>query len=95
MNPVDFLPILLIFGVMYFMVIRPQLREKGDHDKLLASLAKGDRVVTSSGIHGTVNSVDGDTLSLEIAEKTRITIEKSSIARREGDPAPGATPGKA
>lgn len=95
MTPVDFLPILLIFGVMYFLVIRPQMQEKGDHDKLVASLAKGDRVVTSSGIHGTVVSVEGDTLSLEIAEKTRITIEKASIARRAGDPAPGGAPSKA
>lgn len=82
MSAFDLVPILLIFGVMYFLIIRPQVREKQDHEKLLGSLAKGDRVVTASGIHGTISVVEGDTVLLEVSEKTRITVEKSSVARR-------------
>ncbi len=86
MNPVDLLPILLIFGVMYFLLVRPQIQEKREHDKLLASLARDDRVITSSGIHGKVVSVENDVVVLEIGERTRVTFDKSSVARREGDP---------
>ena len=86
MNPVDLLPILLIFGVMYFLLVRPQIQEKKEHDKLLQSLARDDRVVTSSGIHGKVVSVDEDLVVLEIGERTKVTFDKSSVARREGEP---------
>ena len=86
MNPVDLLPILLIFGVMYFLLVRPQIQEKKQHDKLLESLARDDRVITSSGLHGTVVSVEDDVVVLEIGERTKVTIDKSSVARRKGDP---------
>lgn len=86
MNPVDLLPILGIFAVMYFLIIRPQMREKADHDKLVQSLTRGDRVVTASGVHGVVANVAEDTVLLEIAEKTKITIDKSTVARRLGEP---------
>lgn len=82
MNPVDFIPILLVFGIMYFVVIRPQVREKQDHDKLVASLSRGDRVVTASGIHGTIANVADETVQLEIGEKVRIVIDKGTVARR-------------
>ncbi|MEQ1501812.1 MAG: preprotein translocase subunit YajC [Myxococcota bacterium] len=82
MNPLDFVPILLVFGVMYFLIIRPQVRERQDHDKLVASLARGDKVVTASGIHGVVSNVAEDTILLEVSDKTRIVVDKSTIARR-------------
>jgi preprotein translocase subunit YajC len=81
-TPIDFLPIVGIFAVMYFVMIRPQMREKAEHDKLVASLARGDRVVTASGVHGTIANVSDDTILLEVAERTKITIDKSTIARR-------------
>lgn len=84
MNPVDLLPIVAVFAVMYFLIIRPQMRERQEHDKLVASLARGDRVVTASGIHGTVANVAADTILLEVAEKTRIVVDKTTISRRLG-----------
>ncbi len=80
---IDLFPLLLIFGVFYFFVLRPQLRERQDHDKLVASLAKDDEVVTASGIHGRITSVDADTVHLEIGDRTRIVIDKSTVARRK------------
>lgn len=88
MNPIDLLPVVLIFGVMYFLLVRPQIREKQEHDKLVASLAKDDQVVTGSGLHGTVVSVSDDTVVLEVAEKTRIVVDKTSITRRRAEPKP-------
>ena len=82
MNLVDLLPIALVFGVMYFLIIRPQVREKQDHDKLVSSLARGDRVVTASGVHGVIANVAEDTVLLEVSEKTRIVVDKTTIARR-------------
>lgn len=82
-SPIDLLPILLIFGVLYFLVLRPQVRERQDHDKLVASLAKDDRVITASGLHGTIANIEQDTVLLEIAERTRVVIDKSTVARRK------------
>lgn len=82
MNPIDLLPALAIFGIFFVLVILPQMREKREHDDLVASLAKGDRVVTSSGVHGTVSSVGPDTIALEVAEGTSITVDKATVARR-------------
>jgi preprotein translocase subunit YajC len=81
-NLVDLLPIALVFGVMYFLIIRPQVNEKREHEKLVASLARGDRVVTASGVHGVIANVAADTILLEVSEKTRIVVDKSTVARR-------------
>lgn len=72
-----------IFGVFFVLVILPQMREKREHDELVASLAKGDRVVTASGVHGTVVTVDAETIDLEVAAGTQITVEKATVARRK------------
>ncbi len=83
MNVVDLLPALAIFGVFFVLVILPQMREKREHDDLVASLAKGDRVVTAAGVHGVVASVGPDTVDLEVAEGTQITVDKATVARRK------------
>ena len=84
--PVSFveqlIPIALIFGVMYFLIIRPQVNEKREHEKLITSLARGDRVVTASGVHGVIANVADDTILLEVSEKTRIVVDKGTVARR-------------
>lgn len=82
MNLQDLIPIALVFAVMYFLIIRPQVNERKEHDKLVASLARGDRVVTASGVHGVVANVSDTTILLEIAEKTRIVVDKSTVSRR-------------
>lgn len=84
----QFIPILAIFALMYFLIIRPQNQERAALEALIASLAKDDKVVTQSGIFGVVISVADDTIVLEIAEKTRIILEKKFVARRlEGEAA--------
>ena len=94
-SPIDLLPLLLIFGVFYFLVLRPQVREKQDHDKLVASLAKDDEIVTASGVHGKIVMVEADTVQLEVADRVRIVIDQATVAKRQGPapvPATEATP---
>jgi preprotein translocase subunit YajC len=81
-NLPDLIPIVLVFAVMYFLIIRPQINERKEHDKLVASLARGDRVVTASGVHGVVANVADTTILLEVAEKTRIVVDKTTVSRR-------------
>jgi preprotein translocase subunit YajC len=78
----QFIPILLILGLMWFLLIRPQNQERAAHEALLASLAKDDEVVTQGGIFGKIVSVGTETVVLQIADRTRITLEKQFVARR-------------
>ncbi|MEM6929620.1 MAG: preprotein translocase subunit YajC [Myxococcota bacterium] len=80
------IPILFGLGIFYFLVIRPANQEREAKEQLLTSLAKDDKVVTTAGLWGTVVSVSDNTLELQIADKTRVTIDKSSVARRQGEP---------
>jgi preprotein translocase subunit YajC len=79
-------PMAAIFLIFYFLLIRPQQRKQKDHENLLKALGKGDRVVTSGGIHGVVTGVSEDVLTLEIAnlkgERVRIKVDRGRIDRR-------------
>ncbi|MPZ74243.1 MAG: preprotein translocase subunit YajC [Nitriliruptorales bacterium] len=77
-----FLPLLLIVAVFYLLLIRPQQRKAKQHQALVRSIGTGDRVVTIGGIHGTVESIDDDTIRIEIAPGTVITMTRAAIARR-------------
>ncbi len=74
------LPFALMFVVFYFLLIRPQNKQRKKHDEMLKALQKGDVVYTTSGIVGTITSVEEKIFLLEIAEKTKIKILKSQIA---------------
>jgi preprotein translocase subunit YajC len=69
-------------AIIYFMMIRPGQKERKEQEAFLTALTKGDKVVTSSGVHGKIIEVDQATVRIEVASKTVITLEKSSIARR-------------
>ena len=78
-NLMSFLPLILMFGVLYFIMIRPQMKKAKEHKALLAGLAKGDEVVTQGGIVGKVTKVGEAYVGVEIAEGTEITVQKSSV----------------
>lgn len=71
--------ILFLFALFYFLLIRPQQKARKRHQEFLAKLKKGDRVVTSSGIIGTVVEIGEDTVSLKVDANTRITFLKEHI----------------
>jgi len=80
-NPlVAFLPLILIFVIFYFLLIRPQQKRAKEHQKFLDSLKRGDQVFTNGGIVGRVVSVDNSLVTLEIAPNVQVKVVKSSIA---------------
>ena len=76
-----FLPLILIFVVFYFLLIRPQQRKVKQHKEMLSNLKRGDKIVTSGGIIGTINKVaDNRELTLEVAENVEIKIASGMVA---------------
>jgi len=68
-----------IFAIFYFMIIRPQQKRAKEKEKLLGGLQKGDKVVTVSGIHGTVDTVEEKTVLVKVADNVKMKFEKSAI----------------
>ncbi|HVR42624.1 MAG TPA: preprotein translocase subunit YajC [Thermoanaerobaculia bacterium] len=77
---VNFLPIAAIILIFYFLVIAPASRQRKKTEAMLAALKKGDRVMTSGGIYGQVQSVDNDVVWLKIADNVKIKIARSAVA---------------
>jgi preprotein translocase subunit YajC len=84
------LPFLFMGVIFYFLLIRPQQKRQKQHQQLMASLKSGDRVVTSSGIHGLIANVKETTFLLKVADNVKIEIDKSSIAGVEKSSEPKA-----
>ncbi len=72
-------PILLI-AVMYFLMIRPQMKRAKEHKAMLGQLAKGDEVLTNGGVAGTVTELGDNFITVEIADNVRIRVQKAAIA---------------
>ena len=70
-----------IFAIFYFLLIRPQQKQKRERETLLAAVKRGDRVVTSSGIHGTVTGLDDTTVTLRVADQVKMTFDRGAIGR--------------
>lgn len=76
----SFLPLIFMFAIFYLLLIRPQQKKAKEHKALLETLKKGDQVVTAGGIHGKVNAVEENVVTLEIATGVNIKINKGFIA---------------
>lgn len=90
---VQFIPLVLIFVIMYFLMIRPQQKKVNDHKAMIAALRRGDQVVTGGGIVGKVTKVGEDSMvEVEIAEGVKVKVVKSSVTQvlSKTDPAPAA-----
>ena len=77
---VNLFPLVFIFVIFYFLLIRPQRKKEKEHQKMLANLNKNDEIVTSGGIHGTVVNVKDKTAVVRIDENVKIEVEKNCIA---------------
>jgi preprotein translocase subunit YajC len=83
----------IFFGIFYFMIIRPQQKQQKTHKSYLESLKKGDEVVTNGGLIGRIAGVQGDVLTLEIANNVRVRVLKDQVNRPfvvKEPPAPAA-----
>ncbi len=70
-----------IFAIFYFLLIRPQQRQKRDRATMLASLKKGDRVVTSGGLHGTITGLEEHKVVLRVADQVKLEFDRTAIGR--------------
>jgi len=75
-----FVPLILMFAIFYFLLIRPQQKKAKAHKQLLTTLKKGDRVVSSGGLHGVVTGLSDDVVTMEIAPKVRVKVSRASIS---------------
>jgi preprotein translocase subunit YajC len=79
-NPLtNFIPIILIFIIMYFLLFRPQMRRQKEQRNLVAALKTGDRVVTASGIHGMITNVKDATVTVKVADNVKLEMDKSAV----------------
>ena len=74
-----FVPLILIFAIFYFLLIRPQQKKAKEHTSSLETMKTGDEVLTSGGIFGKVSKINGDRVVVEIADKVKVTIAKSQL----------------
>ena len=75
-----FLPLILIFVVFYFMLIRPQMKRAKEHKKLVAELSKGDEIVTNGGILGKITDLSDSFVTMELADNVNIKVQRHAIA---------------
>ncbi|USG64099.1 preprotein translocase subunit YajC [Brevibacillus ruminantium] len=75
----SFLPIIIMFAIFYFLLIRPQQKRQKQRNAMLASVKKGDKIVTIGGVHGTIQELADDTVTLRIAHNVHVTFDRGAI----------------
>ncbi len=83
----QFVPLIFIFVIFYFLLIRPQQKKAKEHAKLVAGVQSGDTIITSAGIHGTVTNVKDKTVLVRVADNVKIEFDRAAIVSvtREGE----------
>ena len=74
-----FIPLILMFVIFYFLLIRPQQKRTKEHRAMVANLKKGDKIITSGGLHGRITGMDDATLTVEIADKVRVKVARGNV----------------
>ena len=91
----QFVPLILIFVVFYFLLIRPQQKKAKEHQNYLANLKRGDKVITGGGIFGQITGLTDTAVTLEVAENVRIKVSRAAIAGAATEADKSAAPTKA
>jgi preprotein translocase subunit YajC len=76
----SFLPLIVIFAVFYFMLIRPQMKRSKEHRNLVAALDKGDEVITNGGLLGRITDVSDSFVTLELADNLQVKLQRQAVA---------------
>ncbi|HEV8474445.1 MAG TPA: preprotein translocase subunit YajC [Methylomirabilota bacterium] len=71
----------LMFAILYFLMIRPQQKQRQERERMLSAIKRGDRVVTTSGMYGTVTNLSDTTVTLRVADQVKLEFERSAIGR--------------
>ena len=83
-NPfASLLPFVLMFAVLYFLILRPQMRKQKNQQRMVDELEKGHKIVTSGGIHGTIDSIKDDIIVLKIADSVKIEVSRAAVSRNK------------
>jgi len=77
---VNLMPIIIIFVIFYFLLIRPQQKKQAEHQKMISDLKKNDEVVTMGGMHGVIVNVKDGVVVLKIADNVKVEVQKNSIS---------------
>ena len=85
-----FIPLILMFVIFYFLLIRPQQKKQKQHREMITNLKKGDRIITSGGLHGRITGITESTLTLEIADKVRVKVSRGHVSGTVQANAPAA-----
>jgi preprotein translocase subunit YajC len=80
---VSFLPLVAIFAIFYFLIIRPQSKKQKETQKMLSDLKKGDRIVTIGGIHGVIQTLRENTIIVRVDENTKLEFSRSAVSNVE------------
>jgi preprotein translocase subunit YajC len=88
------IPIVLMFVIFYFLLIRPQQKRNKEHKEMIANLKKGDRIITSGGLYGRITGLDEANLTVEIADKVRVKMVRGNVTALAQSAAPAAPPKK-
>jgi preprotein translocase subunit YajC len=75
------LPFIAMFVIFYFLLFRPQQKQKHDRERMLRSLKRGDRVVMTSGLHGTITGLGEHTVTLRVADQVKLEFDRAAIGR--------------
>ncbi len=90
----SFIPLILMFVIFYFLLIRPQQKKTKEHRQMIDNLKTGDRIITSGGLHGRITGVSESALTVEIAEKVRVKVNRSNVSAMMQTSPPPAAPKK-
>jgi preprotein translocase subunit YajC len=79
---VSLLPLIFLFAIFYFLIIRPQQKQQKTHAAMIAGLEKGDKIITSGGLHATVAKVEEDFIKIKLNDDTIVKLEKTFVAKK-------------
>ena len=77
-----FLPLILLFGIFYFLIIRPQQKQQKEHTAMLESLEKGDQILTSGGIYAEITKVEEDFIKIKLNDTSIVKLDKAFVNKK-------------
>jgi preprotein translocase subunit YajC len=78
----SFIPLLILFGIFYFLIIRPQSKQRKAHEAMIAGLQKGDKIVTNGGLIATVVKAEEDFIKIRLNDETVVKLDRNFVARK-------------
>ncbi len=78
----QFAPLIILFGIFYFLIIRPQQKQQKEHAEMLASLKKGDKILTTGGLYAEIAKVEEDFIKIKLNDKTIVKLDKAFVTKK-------------